>query len=133
MDLIYKIDTKKELTSANILKFKKLAISYINYTLNSKSLKVKPTAQRLNLLYTYIISKYNINKNINNIKYIIIYIIKYLNINNKGLIYINNNKNIGEATCDTLYRLIEFGNLELKGCAIFNEAFNYANKMLFIM
>lgn len=130
MDYIYQITSKDNLNNDDIIKFKKLCMKYLDVTLNSRSLKTSFTKERLKYIYKYIINKYNINNNIYNIKYIIIYIIKYLNINNKGFIYINNINKIGVITSDVIYRIIEYGNLEVKGCNIFKQMFDYANKML---
>ena len=88
---------------------------------NSRSLKYKQDYQRLMLTQTYIQNYYNTKQDI---KHIILYILRNIKLNNKGLLYIKKEQ-INTIKVNEIYKLICFGNIQLQKNAIFNEAIKF--------
>ena len=91
---------------------------------NPRKLKNRPKLERLKKLETYIQTTYNIKQDI---LHIILYIIHSLKIDNKGLLYIKKEQ-INTIKIDKIYKLICFGNIEVRKSAIFNEAIKFGIK-----
>ncbi len=88
---------------------------------NSRSIKYKSDYQRLMKLQPYIQYTYNTKQDI---KHIILYILRNIKINNKGLLYIKKEQ-IYTIKIQEIYKLICFGNIQFRKSAIFNESINF--------
>ncbi len=101
---------------------KTFSMFYVNALFNSyRNLKYKQEIDRLQILQNYIIRNYNIKQDI---KHIILNILCNIKINNKGLLYIKKEQ-INTIKVEKIYKLICFGNIEVRKSAIFNEAINF--------
>ena len=95
---------------------------YVNALFKSyRNLKYKQELQRLQNLQNYIIRNYNIKQDI---KHIILNILCNIKLNNKGLLYIKKEQ-INTIKINEIYKLICFGNIEVRKSAIFNDAIKF--------
>lgn len=104
---------------------KTFSMFYVNALFkNYRNLKYKDEIRRLQILQNYIIRNYNTKQDI---KHIILNILCNIKINNKGLLYIKKEQ-INTIKIDKIYKLICFGNIEVRKSAIFNEAIKFGIK-----